>query len=207
MIGENSEVSKIFLRSYIQMAGYFKVECESVSSCECKFLEVIVKKRTREFLTIPSYKSTNINKPLEASSAHPPYVHNSWPRALVRRTKGLASNKAGEIEAMNMLRRRFVSNFAPDEQLMMIDDDGDKQKIITKPINKCTNKENKVWACFAYHPVIHGAVKRAMDKIRRCPYSNSLLKDSFGKSLEIGVSWYNVLPKLESIITKDERPR
>ena len=109
-----------------------------------------VKKGTREFLTIPSYKSTNISKPLEASSAHPPYVHNSWPRALVRRTKGLASNKAGEIESMNMLRRRFVSNFAPDEQLMMIDDDdGDKQKIITKTMNKHTNKENKVWACFA----------------------------------------------------------
>jgi hypothetical protein len=121
-------LQKEFLRRYISCAGYFEIVCENADSNQSKLLEVIVKKGMGEFLTIPSYKSTNISKPLEMTSAHPPFVHKSWPIALRRITQALASTRACEIEAMNELKKRFENNFAPTIQLWMISDDGNLNK-------------------------------------------------------------------------------
>ena len=105
VLGSDPGLANEFLRRYISFAGYFKIVCENVDSNQCKFLEVIVKKGVCEFLTIPSYKNTNISKPLEMTSAHPPFVHKSWPIALRRRTQALASIRACEIEAMNEFKK------------------------------------------------------------------------------------------------------
>ena len=94
-------------------------------------------------------------------------------------------------------KKRFENNFAPTIQLSMISDDSNLNK-------KNRSKESMdIWACFGYHPVILGAICKGFQKIRNCPYKRFLLEDAVGETTpKVGISWYNVLPRLDAIIAK-----
>ena len=135
---------------------------------------------------------------------HIHHLFRSWPVALCLRTKALSSNAACEAQAMNELRWRFVNNFAPDEQLSMISDDGYKHSCFRRRMDTRPNTR----ACFGFHPVILGAVSKAFRKNQECPYRCFMLKDAFGLDMpKIGVSWYSKLPKMGVIITKQNEAR
>ena len=87
ILGNDMSRTREYFWKLRELAGFFRVQCESWSSNEIQFLEVIVRRDVNNnwYVTIPKYCGSSISKPLDPSSAHPVHVHRSWPQALAPR--------------------------------------------------------------------------------------------------------------------------
>ena len=181
ILGSDKSQAREFFWKLRELAGFFRVQCESWSSNEIQFLEVIVRKDVdnNRYVTIPKYRDSSISKPLDPSSAHPPHVHRSWPQALARRMMDLTNTAQGRDDAMCMLERRFIDNFADPHCL---------HPCKTRFNHGSQTTGRPSWITFGFHPAFRRCIQRGVQKCMQGPFSG-LYRRCFGDVPNIRVAW------------------
>ena len=63
----------------------FKLQAEEVSRSSIRYLDLLLTKMGTRFVARPAFKTTSLARPLDPTSAHPKFVHCSWPVGMVKR--------------------------------------------------------------------------------------------------------------------------
>ena len=170
------------------------MDLETVNSNEVRFLEVTTTKTVEGFSTRPTYKASNISKPLCCTSAHPKHVHSSWPRGLMMRSISLSSSPKIAEQSLQALRLRLKQHFAPASQINLVVND--QSNLPQRLRSSCSARQCIVWVPVDYHPAWAWMVKKAMSSFQMNEYNQLLLRTAFGKEVFcLKIAWRNLLPK------------
>ena len=77
-----------------------------------RYLELLLTKTGTRFVARPAFKTTSRARPLDPTSAHPKFVHCSWPLGMVKRIFPLCSREAEVLPCKEQLISRLQANSA-----------------------------------------------------------------------------------------------
>jgi hypothetical protein len=83
------------------------LEVETFSSQSVVYLETFTRKDGDRFRITPHFKPTNLGIPLSPESAHPAFVHASWPLAAIKKLRALSSTASDAENARRIIINRF----------------------------------------------------------------------------------------------------
>ena len=89
----------------------FKLPAEEVSRSSIRYLDLLLTKTGTRFVARPA-KTTSLARPLDPTSAHPKFVHCSWPVGMVKRIFPLCSREADVLTCKEELISRLQANSA-----------------------------------------------------------------------------------------------
>ena len=128
-------------------ASYFKLEVESVSRVKANFLNLTAYASSGSIRTRWFMKPTALTIPLEHTSSQPWFVHQTWPRAMMRTVAKLCSTTADAQHAIKTLRQAFSSSIT-----RVLWPDGEPEQLVK---SKCQT--------FSYNAMDPGSVRRGAE--------------------------------------------
>ena len=90
----------------------FKLQVEEVSGSSIRYLDLLLTKTRTRFVARPAFKTTSLARPLDPTSAHPKFVHCSWPVGMVKRIFPLCSREADVLPCKEELISHLQANSA-----------------------------------------------------------------------------------------------
>ena len=110
MICSRKQGTREFFKMLREKVQPFKLQVEEVSGSSIRCLDLLLTKTGTRFVARPAFKTTSLARPLDPTSAHPKFVHCSWPVGMVKRIFPLCSREADVL----LLQRR--AHFPPSGQ-------------------------------------------------------------------------------------------
>eukprot|EP00929_Paragymnodinium_shiwhaense_P102010 TRINITY_DN65211_c0_g1_i1.p1 TRINITY_DN65211_c0_g1~~TRINITY_DN65211_c0_g1_i1.p1 ORF type:complete len:294 (+),score=12.59 TRINITY_DN65211_c0_g1_i1:102-884(+) len=179
-----------FCREINRHAEFFDVRCESVSSTEAVFLDVLVVFGPRWEATgildvIPYSKPSSMWRPLSASSWHTMAVHYSWPIQHMARFCSRASNTLKLRQHLH----GFINEFEaaePDHCALQSMKRFASSAFPTRRTTRHTRRPSSSWMVIPFHPAwAFGPVRQAVNEVQR--RWSCLLRTR--PSLSINIAW------------------
>ena len=90
----------------------FKLQAEEVSRSSIRYLDLLLTKTGTRFVARPAFKTTSLARPFDPTSAHPKFVHRSWPVGMVKRIFPFCSRDADVLPCKEELISRLQANSA-----------------------------------------------------------------------------------------------
>ena len=173
--------------------GYGKTFVEDVG-IKNKYLDLDLSIDRGQILCRPAIRATALNIPLSTSSAHPPHIHRSWPRAVSTRLSNLSTRSTDADSARERLAGTYKAKLADSTTIDNILSCGASAG--GRPSTAVCKPRNLVWIGLPFHPSIARATQRAISAYVRT--HAALLIDHVGH-FSVGIAWRNALPSLMSI--------
>ena len=85
MICSRNQGTREFFKMLREKVQPFKLQVEEVSGSSIRYLDLLLTKTGTRFVARPAFKTTSLARPLDPTSAHPKFVHCSWPVGMVKR--------------------------------------------------------------------------------------------------------------------------
>ena len=107
VLAGDRQKAKEFFWGMKARSQYFALEVETFSSRSVVYLETFTRKDGDRFRISPHFKPTNLGIPLSPESAHPAFVHASWPLVAIKRLRALSSTASDAENARRIIINRF----------------------------------------------------------------------------------------------------
>ena len=175
-------------------AGYFRILAEEVGTT-VQYVDTEVTISAGRILVKPYWEKTSLRIPLDITSAHPNHIHFSWPRAIARRLDGISSSSTHALEACATLVQRFKNHLA-DPRIVDIVTRSVPWRV---PSAERTKSSAEMWLVLGFPPIGASYVARAAQQFFQDPLMRSLLRDAFGRDVQIALGWKRSLPSLVTV--------
>ena len=188
-----------FVRRMFNEAGYFDMKVEDVSYGEAEFLDMSVQSSEGICYTKAKFKTASLSRPLGEDSLHSPFVHRTWPIAVIQNSLRACARLSDRLSVLHVFLERFRRYFASEHLL--------KTLTCASHVVEARPKadfRNTWWCVLPYHPFWSIAVGHAVHQFNSDVSQRGLFCNVRGiEPPNIRISWCNHLPS----ILEPTRPR
>ena len=168
----------------------FKLQVEEVSGNNIRYLDLLLTKTGTRFVARPAFKTTSLARPLDPTSAHPKFVHCSWPVGMVKRIFPLCSREADVLPCKEELISRLQANSASKRTIARA---AKASPWPERKVPRVSGVSSVLWAVFGFHPGIQRNCRTRCVVFWEAPLV--VLSVRLGHcSKEIRIAWKNTLP-------------
>ena len=186
-----------YLRTVFQRGRYCRTELESLGQ-QCRFLDLLVTIESNRVVCTPAFKPTSLRVPLDATSAHHPSVHASWPISVAQNLFLKSSTLSGALEAKASFVDRFRRYFAPSwliRDLTMLQ--GIPHRAAEK--GQDPNVINQFWLPIPFHPAWYRQISKAIADWMNTPLFLSIVSlfggsEFIASNCRVRLCWRNAMP-------------
>ena len=191
MICSRKQGTREFFQTLRRMVQPFRIQVEEVNSVCVRYLDLLLTKSGTRFIAQPAFKPTSLARPLDPASAHPKFVHCSWPVGMVKRIFPLCSREVDVLPCKRELISRLQANSASKCTIARV------VKANPWPERKVPrvsdNVSSVLWAVFGFHPGLQKELLHAIRRVLGCS-SCALVREAWPTFPEIRIAWKNTLP-------------
>ena len=162
MIRSRKQGTREFFKMLREKVQPFKLQVEEVSGSSIRYLDLLLTKTGTRFVARPAFKTTSLARPLDPTSAHPKFVHCSWPVGMVKRIFPLCSREADVLHCKEELISRLQANSASKCTIARV------VKASPWPERKVprgSGVSSVLWAVFGFHPGLQRELSHALCRV------------------------------------------
>ena len=168
----------------------FKLPAEEVSRSSIRYLDLLLTKTGTRLVARPAFKTTSLARPLDPTSAHPKFVHCSWPVGMVKRIFPLCSREANVLTCKEELISRLQANSASKCTIARV--------VNTSPwperkVLRVSDVSSVLWAVFGFNPKLQRDLSHAFCRVLGGA-SCACVQETWPLFPEIRIAWKNTLP-------------
>ena len=163
MICSRNQGTREFFQMLRRKVQPFKLQAEEVGRSCIKYLDLLLTKKGTRFIAQPAFKTTSLARPLDPASAHPKFVHCSWPVGMVKPIFPLCSREVDVLPCRAELISRLQANSASKCTIARV------LRANPWPERKVPRASDDVssvlWAVFGFHPGLRRELSRAFRRV------------------------------------------
>ena len=168
----------------------FKLQVEEVSGSSIRYLDLLLTKTGTRFVARPAFKTTSLARPLDPTSAHPKFVHCSWPVGMVKRIFPLCSREADVLPCKEELISRLQANSASKCTIARVVKASPWPE---RKVPRVSSVSSVLWAAFGFHPGLQKELSHALCRVLGGS-SCGFVRETWPLFPEIRIAWKNTLP-------------
>ena len=151
---------------------------------------MLLTKTGTRFVARPAFKTTSLARPLDPTSAHPKFVHCSWPVGMVKRISPLCSREADVLPCKEELISRLQANSASKCTIARVVKASPWPE---RKVPRVSGVSSVLWAVFGFHPGLQRALSHAFCRVLGGA-SCAFVREIWPLFPEIRIAWKNTLP-------------
>ena len=140
----------------------FKLQAEEVSRSSIRYPDMLLTKTGTRLVAKPAFKKTSLARPLDPTSAHPKFVHCSWPVGMVKRIFPLCSRKADVLPCKEELISRLQANSASKCTIAPVVKASPWPE---RKVSRVSDVSSVLWAVFGFHPGLQRELSHAFCRV------------------------------------------
>ena len=190
MICSRKQGTREFFKMLREKVQPFKLQAEEVSRSSIRYLDLLLTKTGTRFVPRPAFKTTSLARPLDPTSAHPKFVHCSWPVGMVKRIFPLCSREADVLPCKEELISRLQANSASKCTIARVVKASPWPE---RKVPRVSGVSSVLWAVFGFHPGLQRELSHALCRVLGGA-SCAFVRETWPLFPEIRIAWKNTLP-------------
>lgn len=146
------------------------------------------------FFVKPAFKTTALTIPLAHTCAHPKFVHQSWPRAMLQTVLAFCSHTSQERDVKLELRSRLTAACFNSSLL---------EGIFVQTPPRPRVARNPVWLVLPFHSHCYRQIAKAIRDFNSKSSFQRMLAESGLQVSPVRVAWRSYLPSLTGRMASD----
>ena len=190
VICSRKQGTREFFKMLREKVQPFKLQVEEVSGSSIRYLDLLLTKTGTRFVARPAFKTTSLARPLDPTSAHPKFVHCSWPVGMVKRIFPLCSREADVLPCKEELISRLQANSASKCTIARVVKASPWPE---RKVPRVSGVSSVLWAVFGFHPGLQRELSHALCRVLGGA-SCGFVRETWPLFPEIRIAWKNTLP-------------